>query len=125
MSPKHYSFRIISLYFLGQTLEDLLKWCSRHNKLPLTLQEEALNSSEQFNSKKYFDAVTGYLLQGELQAASDLLRLHPDYSYGSNTAVTKLDELIVRKPTYADYAHSPFADFDNAFREWQSTVDDL
>lgn len=109
----------------GQTLEDLLLWCARHNKIPLALQEEALNSPDQFTCDKYYQAICGYLLQGDLQAASDLLAVHPEYAFGSSSPVTKLYELIVRKPTYSGYTHAPFVDFENAFRNWQTNVDDL
>jgi len=100
-------------------------WCSRYNKIPLALQEEALNSPNQFTCDQYYESICGYLLQGNLQAASELLRVHPEYAYGSGTPITKLHQVIVQKPTYSEYTHAPFVEFENAFRIWQSNVDDL
>ena len=108
-----------------QRLEDLLLWCGRHNKTPLHLQEKALNSAEEFSSPLFYDAVSGYLLQGNLCAASDLLRLHPEFEYDSTSPVSQIDRLIVRKPVFADFIDSPFSDFEQAFQQWQVQVQDL
>ena len=109
----------------GQTLEDLLLWCGRHNKTPLHLQENALNSNEGFTNPLFYDAVSGYLLQGNLGAASDLLRLHPEFEYNSNSPISQIDQLIVRKPVFADFIDAPFSDFEQAFEQWQVQVQEL
>jgi len=103
----------------GLVLPHLLHWVSLHftacEERARSVLSQGSESPEQHGD--YWEAVTQFVLQGRLEQARNLLRLHSEFS---TDAFTSLDELLRKMPVCS--TNSSAADFEFRWRAWQVEV---
>jgi len=120
-------WELVEILFLvtapgGLVLPPLLQWVTQHfpaceeqGKQVLTQASEA---PEQHVS--YWQAVTGFVLQGRLSEARNLLRLHSEYN---SVPFLSMDELLCKMPSLSTGSEAtPAAELEFRWRHWQVEV---
>jgi len=113
----------------GNTLESLMEWCQKHNRIPDQLKSLAIDAdsnSEQPlpSNQNYFDAVAGHLLCADMENAVETLKLHPKFDESGTNEVCTLVEFILSKPLLAEFANYPINQYQTAFDNWQQDLTD-
>jgi len=103
----------------GLVLPHLLHWTSLHftgcEDRARSVLSQASEEPEQH--AEYWEAVTRFVLQGRLEQARNLLKLHSEFS---TDPFLSLDELLRKMPACS--ANTSAADFEFRWRSWQVEV---
>jgi len=118
-------WHLVEILYLGNTpgglvLPHLLHWVSLHfpscEERARSVLSQASEEPEQH--AEYWEAVTRFVLQGRLDQARNLLKLHSEFS---TDPFMSLDELLRKMPVCS--ANSSVADFEFRWRHWQVEVE--
>ena len=113
----------------GNTLESLMQWCQKHNKIPdrlksLAIDAESTNQQSLSTNQNYFDAIAGHLLCADMENAVETLKLHPKFDEGGSNEVCVLVDFILNKPLLSEYTNFPINQYQTAFENWQQDLSD-
>ena len=120
--------RFFKFHFIdGSVLQNLLQWISLHfpqceDRAKNVLNGE-MNGDEVMDDKMethpdFWDSITLFILQGKIEHARTLLRLHSEMG---TDPLLSMDELLKKMPLY-DQATMSVAKFDMSWRRWQTEV---
>ena len=117
-------WHLVEILYLGNTpgglvLPHLLHWVGLHfpgcEERARSVLSQASEEPEQH--AEYWEAVTRFVLQGRLDQARNLLKLHTEFS---TDPFLSLDELLRKMPVCS--ATTSVADFEFRWRHWQVEV---
>ncbi|KAM4664480.1 nuclear pore complex protein Nup85 [Discoglossus pictus] len=124
LSAMELSWNLCEILFIeaasaGPLLILLLDWVRLHVCEVDSVAQDVLRSEQPTQHPKFWDAITGYVLQGRMDEARQLLAKEAAASLVSRSMCRVLDDLLKKMPTLSPSGTQTLTEFELKWQHWQ------
>ncbi|KAM4691597.1 nuclear pore complex protein Nup85 [Rhinophrynus dorsalis] len=128
LSAMELSWNLFEILFIeaataGVLLALLLDWVRLHVCEADKIAQEVLRSDSPTQHERFWDAITGYVLQGRMDEARQLLAKEASFSVTSRSMCRVLDDLLKKMPTIASSGTQTLTEFELKWQHWREECD--
>ncbi|XP_053309489.1 nuclear pore complex protein Nup85 [Spea bombifrons] len=124
LSAMELSWNLCEILFIeaapaGQLLMLLLDWVRLHVCEVNTIAQEVLQSDSPTQHERFWDAIIGFILQGRMDEARQILSKESSASVNSRSMCRVLDELLKKMPILGSSVSQTLTEFELKWQHWR------